>query len=184
MESKSQRRCSSSSVPDPSCCVWVATLSLWVETKLALESCGLFLSLETESDRTYPNIVQLATGPSSFSALFVTPVKNDHMKSALISKSICNSSFPWLLSASSMSCKCANWLLPVFISWLPMGEQIVDTTLQSLLMTACLCFPRLLSLVHTLLVGWWHHFRRFLYTKSHSVPVDGKINRYLACCVM
>ena len=72
---------------------------MWVETKLTLESRGFFLSLETGPDRTHPQIVQLATRPSSFSARFVTPVKNDHLKWAPISKLICNFLFPWLLSA-------------------------------------------------------------------------------------
>ena len=53
IESKSQRRCSSSSVPEPSCCVWVATLSTWIETRLTLESRGFCLFPELDILESY-----------------------------------------------------------------------------------------------------------------------------------
>ena len=45
------------------------------------ESRG-FISGETGPDKTYPKILQLATGPLKLFARFVRPVKNDHMTSA------------------------------------------------------------------------------------------------------
>ena len=78
-----------------------------------------------------------------------------------------------------MSCKCANWFLAVVISWLPMGEQIVGTTKTSIsLDDSLLMFPTLTSLFHTLLVGWWRHFRRFLSTVTlcqWMVRITGRV---------